>query len=186
MTILLWELPISSRKNSTFLRMNCHPDRSEPGFPATRHSPTSTCAAFVKESRMKFANATNLNRKSGVAQWRDLLWLFSRFSRRLFRPRGQVSRPKTLPSGPAVSSHLRAHCLVSVMQQQFSVEATPSPLSSRPKLPRRDPQFNKLLLEIFSRQYPGSAVARSSVPTHPLKVLMVSNESPDIRYKAFG
>jgi hypothetical protein len=30
------------------------------------------CAAFVKESRMKIANATKLNRKSGVAQWRDL------------------------------------------------------------------------------------------------------------------
>ena len=25
---------------------------------------------------MKFANATNLNRKSGVAQWRDLRFLF--------------------------------------------------------------------------------------------------------------
>jgi hypothetical protein len=34
---------------------------------------------------MKFANATNLNRKSGVAQWRDLRFLF-RFSRRLFSP----------------------------------------------------------------------------------------------------
>jgi len=33
---------------------------------------TTTCAAFVKESRMKFTNATKLNRKSGVAQWRDL------------------------------------------------------------------------------------------------------------------
>jgi hypothetical protein len=32
----------------------------------------TTCAAFFKESRMKFANATKLNRKSGVAQWRDL------------------------------------------------------------------------------------------------------------------
>jgi hypothetical protein len=32
----------------------------------------ATCAAFVKESRMKIANATGLNRKSGVAQWRDL------------------------------------------------------------------------------------------------------------------
>jgi hypothetical protein len=56
--------------------MTCHPDRSAPGFPATLHSPTSTCAAFVKESRMKFANATNLNRKSGVAQWRDLRCAF--------------------------------------------------------------------------------------------------------------
>jgi hypothetical protein len=50
----------------------CHPDRSGPGFPATRPSPASTCAAFRKESRMKFANATNLDRKSGEAQWRDL------------------------------------------------------------------------------------------------------------------
>jgi hypothetical protein len=27
----------------------------------------TTCAAFVKESRMRFASAANLNRKSGVA-----------------------------------------------------------------------------------------------------------------------
>ena len=32
---------------------------------------------------MKLANATKLNRKSGVAEWTDLLFLF-RFSRRLF------------------------------------------------------------------------------------------------------
>jgi hypothetical protein len=47
----------------------CHPDRRVPGFPATRHSPPSTYAAFLKESRMKFANATNINRKSGAAKW---------------------------------------------------------------------------------------------------------------------
>src|ERR1700677_1148312 len=29
----------------------------------------------VRESRMKLANATNLDRKSGVAQWRDLRFL---------------------------------------------------------------------------------------------------------------
>jgi hypothetical protein len=28
---------------------------------------TTTCAAFIKESRMKFADATKLYRKSGVA-----------------------------------------------------------------------------------------------------------------------
>jgi len=28
----------------------------------------TACAAFIEESRMKFASATNLNRKSGVAQ----------------------------------------------------------------------------------------------------------------------
>jgi hypothetical protein len=32
----------------------------------------AACAAFRKESRMRFANATHLDRKSGVAQWRDL------------------------------------------------------------------------------------------------------------------
>jgi hypothetical protein len=37
----------------------------------------AACAAFFKESRMKFANATKLDRKSGVAQWRDLQFLFS-------------------------------------------------------------------------------------------------------------
>jgi hypothetical protein len=50
----------------------CHPDRSAPGFPVTRHSPTTTCAAFSEESCMKIANAINLNRKSGVAEGRDL------------------------------------------------------------------------------------------------------------------
>jgi hypothetical protein len=51
-------------------------DRSEPGFPATRPSPTPTCALSVKESRMKLTDATNPNRKSGVAKPRDLLFHF--------------------------------------------------------------------------------------------------------------
>ena len=34
---------------------------------------TTACAAFRKESRMTFANATNINRKSGVAEGRNLL-----------------------------------------------------------------------------------------------------------------
>jgi hypothetical protein len=57
------------------IRQNCHPDRSVPGFPTSRDPTTATYAAFRKESRMKFANATKLDRKSGVAQWRDLLFL---------------------------------------------------------------------------------------------------------------
>jgi hypothetical protein len=36
-----------------------------PGFPATRQLPTAMYAAFRKESRMKFVNANNLDRKSG-------------------------------------------------------------------------------------------------------------------------
>jgi hypothetical protein len=35
----------------------------------------------LKERRMMFANATNIHRKSGVAQWRDLRFFY--FSRRL-------------------------------------------------------------------------------------------------------
>jgi hypothetical protein len=36
----------------------------------------AACAAFCKESRMKFAKATNLDRESGVAEWRDLRFPF--------------------------------------------------------------------------------------------------------------
>jgi hypothetical protein len=35
----------------------------------------ATCAAFIKESRMKLTSATNLDRKSGAAQWRALRFL---------------------------------------------------------------------------------------------------------------
>ena len=38
----------------------------------------TACAAFCKESRMKFASATKFDRKSGVAEWRDLRFLFPR------------------------------------------------------------------------------------------------------------
>ena len=66
----------SDRFGPFSMQQNCHPDRSEPEFPATRHSSTATCAAFSKESRMKFANATQFDRKSGVAQRRDLQFAF--------------------------------------------------------------------------------------------------------------
>ena len=51
--------PLSSRPERT--RISCHaaPDRA-------------ACAALRKESRIKFVNAINLDRKSGVAQRRDL------------------------------------------------------------------------------------------------------------------
>jgi acyl-CoA thioester hydrolase len=48
---------------------------------------------------MKFANATDLDRKSGVAEWRDLLFL-CRFSRRLFSPGGGASNPS--PERPMI------------------------------------------------------------------------------------
>jgi hypothetical protein len=50
---------LSSRPERT--RISCHANLD-----------TATYAAFVKESRTRIANATNFNRKSGVAQWRDL------------------------------------------------------------------------------------------------------------------
>jgi hypothetical protein len=39
-----------------------------PTYPDFLHGapPTFACAAFIKESRMKFTNASKLNRKSGV------------------------------------------------------------------------------------------------------------------------
>jgi hypothetical protein len=53
--------PLSSRPKRT--RISCHAALDK-----------AACAALRKESRMKFVNAINLNRKSGVAQWRDLLF----------------------------------------------------------------------------------------------------------------
>jgi hypothetical protein len=49
---------LSSRPERT--RISCHAALDK-----------TACAPFLKERRMMFANATNLNRKSGVAQWRD-------------------------------------------------------------------------------------------------------------------
>jgi hypothetical protein len=34
-----------------------------------------SCYAALTNARMKFANATKFNRKSGVAEWRDLRFL---------------------------------------------------------------------------------------------------------------
>jgi hypothetical protein len=58
----------------TQTNLSSRPKRTRISFIAG--TPKPTYAAFRKESRMKFANATNLNRKSGVAQWRDLLFFF--------------------------------------------------------------------------------------------------------------
>ena len=41
---------------------------SEPGFPATMHRKQQRMRFSVGENRIKFANATNLDRKSGVAE----------------------------------------------------------------------------------------------------------------------
>jgi hypothetical protein len=54
-----YQIDLSSRPERT--RISCHAALD-----------MTTCAPFRKERRMKFAEATNLNRKSGVAQWRDL------------------------------------------------------------------------------------------------------------------
>jgi hypothetical protein len=45
--------------------LSSRPERTRISYIAG--TPKFTYAAFRKESRMKFANATNLNRKSGVA-----------------------------------------------------------------------------------------------------------------------
>jgi hypothetical protein len=47
--------------------MNCHPDRSVPGFPATLHWTGPRVRLSVRERRMKCTNAIEFNRKSGGA-----------------------------------------------------------------------------------------------------------------------
>jgi len=68
--------PLRSRGLSSLTSLSSHnfytqqipPLRCAPvGMTIHLGNDTSTRAAFVKESRMKFADATNINRKSGVA-----------------------------------------------------------------------------------------------------------------------
>jgi len=47
--------------------LRCAAAHNLAGFPTSQHSPTITRAAFPRESRMVFANAAKLNRKSGGA-----------------------------------------------------------------------------------------------------------------------
>ena len=73
--------PLSPRDTSPPL---CHLDRSVLGFPASQLSITATYAALCGERRKTFTDHATLDRKSGGAQWRDLLYpagtldLFSR------------------------------------------------------------------------------------------------------------
>ena len=46
----------------------CHPDRSVPRISYCAALTVASYAAFRKESRMKFANATKLDRKSGGSE----------------------------------------------------------------------------------------------------------------------
>jgi hypothetical protein len=50
----------------------CHPDRSEPGFPATLCQTRPRVRLSLKERRMRSANAIKIHRKSGEAERRDL------------------------------------------------------------------------------------------------------------------
>jgi hypothetical protein len=62
--------PLLETRNITY-KQNCHLDRSVPGFPATPHWKRPP----VRLSLRNFTNATNTNRKSGAAEWRDLRFL---------------------------------------------------------------------------------------------------------------
>jgi hypothetical protein len=79
MTNLLVQEELSSRPERT--RISCHAALE-----------TTACAAFSKESRMDFASATNTNRKSGVAEWRDLRFLSRDLLRGWGRRAGGMSR----------------------------------------------------------------------------------------------
>jgi hypothetical protein len=82
---------LSSRKLQRKKSHKLRPERTRTSCYAALDK--TACAAFRKESRMKLANATNLDRKSGVAQWRDLLFLFL-FSRGLSQRLSLISPVK--------------------------------------------------------------------------------------------
>ena len=54
--------PLSSRPERT--RISCHAALDK-----------AACAPFRKEGCMRYTNASKINRMSGVAQWRDLLFI---------------------------------------------------------------------------------------------------------------
>ena len=78
-----WEL--SDRKLQRKIKKSQPPTGAYPDFLPGSTGQSRVYAFLFKERPMRSVNATNLHRKSGVAQWRDLLFLF-RFKRRLFSP----------------------------------------------------------------------------------------------------
>jgi hypothetical protein len=108
-------------------KQKCHPDRSVPGFPATVHWTRPRVRLSVRERRMKCTNATNFHRKSGGAQWRDLLFILriieSEWKRRppLCHPDRSVAKWRDLQfSGPLLEMFL--HFLA---PQPFRTKASP-------------------------------------------------------------
>jgi hypothetical protein len=57
--------PATTLYGTVTLTLSSRPERTRISCRAALE--TTACAAFDKESRMKFANATNINRKFGVA-----------------------------------------------------------------------------------------------------------------------
>jgi hypothetical protein len=67
------DLPISQQQRcmeAQTLTLSSRPERTRISCHAALDR--AACAAFRKESRMKIADATNLDRKSGEVEWSDL------------------------------------------------------------------------------------------------------------------
>jgi hypothetical protein len=90
------KVPKKARGLDLTVQQNCHPNRSVPGFPATQLWTKPRVRLSLKERRMRSANATNVHRKSGVAKWRDLPFLF-RFSHTLKCPSNYKLSPIGFP-----------------------------------------------------------------------------------------
>src|SRR5450755_1513368 len=78
---------------SAAFNLSSRPKRTR--ISCTRLQATTACAAFCEESRMKFASATKVHRKSGGAKWRDLQFAFAVSQ---IRPPETLS-PSQKPSG---------------------------------------------------------------------------------------
>jgi hypothetical protein len=76
MTILLCPQELQQEVLAPAIELSSRPERTRISCHAALDMAAS--AAFCKESRMKFASATKFDRKSGVAEWRDLRFLFPR------------------------------------------------------------------------------------------------------------
>jgi hypothetical protein len=83
----------------------------------------ATYAAFLKESRTNFANATKFNRKSGAAKRRDLLSICSESNGKVYRTELSTSASTSPYSVGEVSSN--------ILERETGIEPATNGLGSR-------------------------------------------------------
>jgi hypothetical protein len=94
----------------------------------------------ARERRMKCTNATNFHRKSGVAKWRDLLFILRSIESEWRIPseaEGSAVRPSVAPNFPLCPPHTS-----SITRAAASIASATLRICSAERLPRSVRIFN--------------------------------------------